>query len=72
MFLNPDWGIFSNIYLWALTLENPYSRQFGSFESSLGDSDVQPRIRNKTLETHYLVILHNYLLCLSLVSPNRL
>ena len=60
------------MYLWALTLENPYSRESGSFESALGDSDLQTRIRNQTLETHSLVILHNYLLCLSLVSPNRL
>ena len=49
------------MYLWALTLENPYSRESGSFESTLGDSDVQIRIRNQTLETHSLVILQNYL-----------
>ena len=49
------------MYLWALTLENPNSRESGSFESTLGDSDVQIRIRNQTLETHSLVILQNYL-----------
>lgn len=74
MVLNTDWVVclFFKIY----KLESPPLKILileasGASESSLGDSDVQPRIRNTALETHDLVILCNCLLYLSLVSANR-